>query len=42
LKANLLNEKCLIKLVVEVAEKYKTTKNNKIMIYFKMTTRKLD
>ena len=42
LKINLLNYKYLVKLSIEVIEKYKMTKNNKIIIYLKRTNIKFD
>ena len=41
-KVSLLNYKYLIKLVIEVLEKCKMSKNNKIIIYLKKIVKKFD
>ena len=40
-KVNLLNNKYLIKLIIEIVKNYIITENNKIIIYFKSIIRKM-
>ena len=41
-KNNLLNYKYLVKLIIEIIQKYKMTENNKVMIYLKKINKKFD